>query len=52
MALKICRLRYSLWKTCDEVRGTMDASQYEDDILIGLLMKHVSGTGMPTHNEI
>lgn len=35
--------RYSsLWKSCDELRGGMDASQYKDYVLTLLLVKYVS----------
>lgn len=30
MALKKPQLYSSLWKSCDELRGGMDASQYKD----------------------
>jgi len=32
----------SLWKSCDELRGGMDASQYKDYILTLLFVKYVS----------
>jgi type I restriction enzyme M protein len=32
----------SLWKSCDELRGGMDASQYKDYILVLLFVKYVS----------
>jgi HsdM-like protein len=31
-----------LWKSCDELRGGMDASQYKDYILTLLFVKYVS----------
>jgi type I restriction enzyme M protein len=30
MAIKKSELYSSLWKSCDELRGGMDASQYKD----------------------
>ena len=42
MAVKKSELYASLWKSCDELRGSMDASQYKDYILVMLFMKYVS----------
>ena len=42
MALKKSQLYRSLWQSCDELRGGMDASQYKDYILTLLFMKYVS----------
>jgi type I restriction enzyme M protein len=42
MALKKSDLYSSLWRSCDELRGGMDASQYKDYILTLLFMKYVS----------
>ena len=42
MALKKSQLYSSLWKSCDELRGDMDASQYKDYVLTLLFMKYVS----------
>ena len=42
MAIKKSELYSSLWKSCDELRGSMDASQYKDYILVLLFMKYVS----------
>lgn len=42
MALKKSDLYRSLWRTCDELRGGMDASQYKDYILTLLFVKYVS----------
>ena len=42
MALKKSRLYSSLWQSCDELRGGMDASQYKDYVLTLLFMKYVS----------
>ena len=42
MALKKSELYSSLWASCDELRGSMDASQYKDYVLVMLFMKYVS----------
>jgi type I restriction enzyme M protein len=42
MALKKSQIYSSLWASCDELRGGMDASQYKDYILTLLFMKYVS----------
>src|SRR3989475_5462121 len=42
MPLKKSQLYSSLWKSCDELRGGMDASQYKDYVLVLLFMKYVS----------
>lgn len=42
MAIKKSELYSSLWKSCDELRGGMDASQYKDYILVLLFLKYVS----------
>jgi metallopeptidase YgjP-like protein/HsdM-like protein len=42
MAIKKSELYSSLWISCDELRGGMDASQYKDYVLILLLIKYVS----------
>lgn len=42
MALKKSELYSSLWASCDELRGSMDASQYKDYVLVLLFMKYVS----------
>src|SRR5699024_5509029 len=42
MALKKSQLYSSLWQSCDQLRGGMDASQYKDYILVLLFMKYVS----------
>lgn len=46
MAVKKSELYSSLWKGCDELRGSMDASQYKKDyVLVLLFMKYVSDKG-------
>ena len=42
MAIKKSELYSSLWKGCDELRGSMDASQYKDYVLVLLFVKYVS----------
>jgi type I restriction enzyme M protein len=42
VALKKSQLYSSLWQSCDELRGGMDASQYKDYVLALLFMKYVS----------
>src|SRR5205807_2253261 len=49
MALKKSELYSSLWSSCDELRGGMDASQYKDYVLVLLFIKYVSDkySGVP-----
>ncbi|EYT56373.1 type I restriction-modification protein subunit M [Leucobacter sp. UCD-THU] len=42
MALKKSDLYSSLWSSADELRGSMDASQYKDYVLTLLFVKYVS----------
>ena len=42
MAIKKSELYSSLWKSCDELRGGMDASQYKDYVLVILFVKYIS----------
>lgn len=42
MALKKSELYGSLWFSCDELRGGMDASQYKDYALSLLFIKYIS----------
>jgi len=42
MALKKSQLYSSLWQSCDELRGGMDASQYKDYVLFMLFIKYIS----------
>jgi type I restriction enzyme M protein len=42
MALKKSDLYSSLWASCDELRGGMDASQYKDYVLFMLFIKYIS----------
>jgi type I restriction enzyme M protein len=45
MAIKKSELYSSLWASCDELRGSMDAGQYKDYVLVLLFMKYVSDKG-------
>jgi type I restriction enzyme M protein len=49
MALKKSELYSSLWQSCDELRGGMDASQYKDYVLVLLFIKYISDkyAGLP-----
>lgn len=49
MAIKKSELYSSLWKSCDLLRGGMDASQYKDYVLVLLFIKYISDkyTGVP-----
>jgi type I restriction enzyme M protein len=49
MAVKKSELYSSLWASCDELRGGMDASQYKDYVLVILFIKYISDkyAGMP-----
>jgi HsdM N-terminal domain len=42
MAIKKSELYSSLWQSCDALRGSMDASQYKDYVLVMLFVKYVS----------
>lgn len=42
MAIKKSDLYSSIWASCDELRGGMDASQYKDYVLFMLFIKYVS----------
>lgn len=48
-AVKKSELYSSLWDSCDQLRGSMDASQYKDYVLTLLFVKYVSdkATGNP-----
>lgn len=52
MALKKSDLYSSLWKSCDELRGGMDASQYKDYILTLLFVKYVSDKAKTDPNSL
>jgi type I restriction enzyme M protein len=42
MPLKKSELYSSLWASCDELRGGMDASHYKDYVLVLLFIKYIS----------
>ncbi len=42
MAIKKSDLYSSLWASCNELRGSMDASQYKDYVLFMLFIKYIS----------
>ncbi|MBI4339814.1 MAG: SAM-dependent DNA methyltransferase, partial [Chloroflexi bacterium] len=42
MAIKKSELYSSIWESCDELRGGMDASQYKDYVLVLLFIKYIS----------
>ena len=42
MPIKKSELYSSIWRSCDELRGGMDASQYKDYLLVLLFVKYVS----------
>jgi type I restriction enzyme M protein len=52
MALKKSQLYSSLWSSCDELRGGMDASQYKDYVLTLLFMKYVSDKYAGKHGAL
>lgn len=52
VALKKTDLYSSLWKSCDELRGGMDASQYKDYILTLLFVKYVSDKAKSDPNSL
>ncbi|MFT4245481.1 MAG: type I restriction-modification system subunit M [Micrococcaceae bacterium] len=52
LALKKSDLYSSLWASCDELRGGMDASQYKDYILTLLFVKYVSDKAKSDKNSL
>lgn len=50
MAIKKSELYSSLWQSCDELRGGMDASQYKDYVLVLLFVKYISDKYTNTSN--
>jgi type I restriction enzyme M protein len=52
VALRKSDLYSSLWKSCDELRGGMDASQYKDYILTLLFLKYVSDKAKSDPNSL
>ena len=51
MAVKKSELYRSLWSSCDELRGGMDASQYKDYVLTLLFVKYVSDKYAGKHDR-
>jgi type I restriction enzyme M protein len=52
MAIKKSELYTSLWRSCDELRGGMDASQYKDYVLVLLFVKYVSDKAASQKNYL
>ncbi|MDB9845789.1 type I restriction-modification system subunit M [Acidimicrobiales bacterium] len=52
MVIRKSDLYSSLWKSCDELRGGMDASQYKDYILTLLFVKYVSDKAQSDPNSL
>jgi type I restriction enzyme M protein len=52
VTLRKSDLYSSLWKSCDELRGGMDASQYKDYILTLLFVKYVSDKAKTDKNSL
>src|SRR5437016_2180641 len=52
MPLKKSELYSSLWASCDELRGGMDASQYKDYVLVLLFVKYVSDKAASQQNYL
>lgn len=42
MAIKKSQLYNMLWESCNALRGTMDATQYKDYVLVMLFWKYIS----------
>jgi type I restriction enzyme M protein len=45
MAVKKSDLYNSLWAGCNELRGSMDESQYKDYVLVLLFLKYIFDKG-------
>jgi len=52
MPIKKSELYSSLWASCDELRGGMDASQYKDYVLVMLFVKYVSDKAASQKNYL
>ncbi len=49
MAIKKSELYSSIWRSCDALRGGMDASQYKDYVLVLLFIKYISDKSAGPH---
>ena len=45
MAIKKSQLYSALWESCNALRGSMDASQYKDYVLVVLFIWGIAGKG-------
>lgn len=52
MALKKTELYSTLWKSCNELRGGMDATQYKDYVLTLLFLKYISDKAGRDENSL
>src|SRR5713101_7028206 len=52
MPIKKSELYSSIWKSCDEMRGGMDASQYKDYVLVLLFVRYVSDKYADQNNAL
>jgi type I restriction enzyme M protein len=52
MPIKKSELYSSVWQSCDELRGGMDASQYKDYVLVLLFVKYVSDKAASQKNYL
>lgn len=52
VTIKKSDLYSSLWRSCDELRGGMDASQYKDYILTMLFVKYVTDKAKSDPNSL
>lgn len=52
MPIKKSQLYSSIWQSCDELRGGMDASQYKDYVLVLLFVKYVSDKAASQKNYL
>ena len=52
MAMKKSQIYSTLWRSCDELRGGMDASQYKDYVLTLLFVKYVTDKAKSDKNSL
>ena len=52
MAIKKSQLYSTLWESCNALRGSMDASQYKDYVLMILFVKYLSDKVKQGETEI